>query len=224
MSDYSADFDELRRRIFKDGSQKGFLRALDAVSAFIDDLRQEISGDDGDLGFDKSVLDNLRKEAGEPNGQVSDPANGIPDMIKDAMVEVAKESPETPLSVLGLKTATYSYLCNENIKGIGHINTVERLERLTDEQLIDIYGIGQNRFKEIKSALDKYRNDVTETSLDWLGLGTLLTNYLIRGGVNYIEELEQRGDDELDDIPYIGPKRIAEIRKALEEYYAQITR
>ncbi len=224
MSDYSADFEELRRRIFRDGSREGFLRALDGIMDFITDLRREIIGDDSDVNVDSNELDEHRKEVGEPNGQAPDPVNGISDMIKDAMVVVAKESPETPLSVLGLKTATYSYLCNEDIKGIGHINTVERLERLTDEQLIDIYGIGQNRFKEIKSALDKYRNDVTETSLDWLGLGTLVTNYLIKGGVNYIEELEQRRDDELDDIPYIGLKRIAEIREALKEYRSHVKR
>lgn len=219
MSDVTADFEELRRRIFKDGSREGFLRALDGISEFVNDLRREILGDNS-ANVDTDEPDELRKEAGESNVQTPDPVRNVPDMIKDAMVTVAKESQETSLGVLGLSVVTRTALYTEYVKGIGHINSVERLERLTDEQLTDIYGIGKARFDEIKRALAEYRSRVTETPIEELGLKVLVTNALLDGGVRFIEHLEELTDEQLRSIDGIGLIRIAQIRAALEEYYA----
>lgn len=224
MSDVTADFEELRRRIFKDGSREGFLRALDGISEFVNDLRREILGDDDSADVDTDELDELRKEAGESKVQTPDPVRNVPDMIKDATVTVVKESQETSLSVLGLSVVTRTALYTEYVTGIGHINSVERLERLTDEQLTDIYGIGKARFDEIKRVLAEYRSRVTETLIEELGLKVLVTNALLDSGVRFIEHLEELTDEQLRSIDGIGPIRVVQIKAALEEYYSYTAR
>ena len=59
---------------------------------------------------------------------------------------------------------------------------------------------------------------VKDVSISVLGLGTSSTNYLMKGGINYLSDLLSVSEGQLLRIPSIGKKKISDIRAKISYY------
>ena len=98
------------------------------------------------------------------------------------------------------------------------IHTIEDLTKKTGRELLNINGIGNQKFAQIRKALEErglsFKSDPWVDDLD---LSVRIANNLDRAGIHSIEDLTKKTARELLNINGIGNQKFAQIRKALEE-------
>ncbi|MFH0889894.1 MAG: DNA-directed RNA polymerase subunit alpha C-terminal domain-containing protein [Candidatus Aenigmatarchaeota archaeon] len=67
----------------------------------------------------------------------------------------------------------------------------------------------------------RHKAHLTEYGIQHLGLSSRTNNSLLRGGVDVIDQLEEKSDEELLKIRNVGVKSIREVRERLEAYHKQ---
>jgi DNA-directed RNA polymerase alpha subunit len=125
------------------------------------------------------------------------------------------------------------------ILGRANIRTISELGRLSDEELLQVRGLGLRGLWDIKHRLVEFLagrlpgpNEVSsEIDLDpsgasdkfglaALGLSKVTRNTLLRSGIVTIADLVSRGDKDLMSIRGLGPISISEIKLKLNEFLA----
>ncbi|MBN1139881.1 MAG: sigma-70 family RNA polymerase sigma factor, partial [Anaerolineae bacterium] len=148
-----------------------------------------------------------------------------------------REQVDHPIEVLDLSVRAYN-----SLKRAG-INWASQVLSLTDDELLDIQGIGISTLGGIKIRLERYRKAMLvrpvqqqstppltqadpaqvepspgDVSIDVLDLSARAHNCLIRSQVRTISQLAVLTDEQLLDIRNLGVGCLAEIRQKIEAY------
>lgn len=104
--------------------------------------------------------------------------------------------------------------------GQSKIFIVEDLINLNELQLMSIPLIGTNSIREIKEILKQkglnLKFEGSGTPIEELELPTQSYHALKRNGINFIEEVHQKSDQELLEIWGFSSKSLAEVRKKIK--------
>lgn len=142
--------------------------------------------------------------------------SNIETIIHDCGFLFKGEKANSDLAKLGLKAGTYNSLVYSEITEIAQLIEYEECE------LLKLPGVGKVAIKDIKEKLSEVglklkEKEIMDEDLSILNLSNKSRNVLVHNQIMKIKQLEELSQEELLEMPSVGPVIFAEISEKLKK-------
>ena len=142
--------------------------------------------------------------------------SNIETIIHDCGFLFKGEKANSDLAKLGLKVGTYNSLVYSEITEIAQLIEYEECE------LLKLPGVGKVAIKDIKEKLSEVglklkEKEIMDEDLSILNLSNKSRNVLVHNQIMKIKQLEELSQEELLEMPSVGPVIFAEISEKLKK-------
>jgi len=212
--DFSLRFDESYKIDFMLDDPYEKERRKSQIISEVDKIKKDIQFQNGDLSENLNKIRALQNKA-----KTGDDVTLSEEIQQNAIEEI--DSDETRIDELGLSARACKCL------RWAHINKIEDISNMTRKEMLNLRNFGKKCFDEITAKMEQYGvsfkgeekiNEDENEKIEVLGLSQRAYSGLKRNGINSLEELSNKTEEQVMEINQIGPGLFSEIKTKMKEY------